>query len=152
MVCSHGRRFDLKFSLQGTVKVPCDRCLDDLEVTIAHTDKLIVKFGQDYSEEGDDIIVIPETEGELNVAWFLYEFVALSIPVKHIHAPGKCNKMMSSKLNKHLAKVPGDDADEVDMDIEAESEDAESIVEFDETDDAATDPRWDELKKIIDNN
>ena len=30
-------------------------------------------------EEGDNLIVIPEEEGEINVAWFMYEFVALSV-------------------------------------------------------------------------
>ncbi len=54
----------------------------------------MVKFGHEYAEEGDNLIVIPEEEGEINVAWFMYEFVALSIPMKHVHAPGKCNKAL----------------------------------------------------------
>ena len=33
---------------------------------------------------------IPEEEGEINIAWFLYEFVVLDIPIKHVHEPGKC--------------------------------------------------------------
>ena len=41
----------------------------------------------EYAEEGDNLIVIPEEEGEINVAWFMYEFVALAIPMKHVHAP-----------------------------------------------------------------
>jgi len=110
---------------------------------------LIVRFGDTYAEEGDDIIIIPETEGEINIAWFLYEFIALSIPIKHIHAPGKCNRLMSSKLKKHLTKGPDDDNED---EIEVEFDDSEPAVDFESSDSQQTDPRWDELKKIVDNN
>ena len=95
------RAFELSFQTEGMVSVPCDRCLDDMELPISSSDKLMVKFGHEYAEEGDNLIVIPEEEGEINVAWFMYEFVALSVPMKHVHAPGKCNKAMTGKLNKH---------------------------------------------------
>jgi len=39
----------------------------------------------------------------------MYEFVALAIPMKHVHAPGKCNKAMTSKLSKHMRTTPDDD-------------------------------------------
>ena len=48
-------------------------------------------------------------QGEINVAWFMYEFVALAIPMKHVHAPGKCNKAMTSKWSKHMRTTPDDD-------------------------------------------
>jgi uncharacterized metal-binding protein YceD (DUF177 family) len=148
LVRNNSRSFDLSFVLQGMVKIPCDRCLDDMDLEIEHSDKLIVRFGQEYAEEGDDIIIVPESEGEINIAWFLYEFVALSIPIKHVHAPGKCNKAMSGKLRKHLAKGPDDESD---LDIEEDLDETDSMVDFDD-ESQSTDPRWDELKKIIDNN
>jgi uncharacterized metal-binding protein YceD (DUF177 family) len=150
LVKNNGSNFEFSFMLEGLVKVPCDRCLDDMDLPISHQGKLIVKFGANYAEEGDDIIIIPEVEGEINIAWFLYEFVALSIPIKHIHAPGKCNRMMSGKLKKHLAKSQDDDDE--DMDQSLDLDDLEPVVDFDESDSQPTDPRWDELKKIIDNN
>jgi len=150
LVRNNGNSYELTFELEGMIKVPCDRCLDDMDLPIVHSGKLIVKFGTEYAEEGDDIIIIPEVEGEINIAWFLYEFVALSIPIKHIHAPGKCNRMMSGKLKKHLAKNPDDDDDDMDLDLDIE--DAEPVIDFEEADSQTTDPRWDELKKIIDNN
>ena len=104
----------------------------------------MVKFGHEYAEEGDNLIVIPEEEGEINVAWFMYEFIALSIPMKHVHAPGKCNKTMTSKLSKHLRTNADEDGDET---FEAAGDDI--VVEEAEE---QTDPRWNELKKILDNN
>lgn len=141
------RAFELNFQTDGIVWVPCDRCLDDMEQPISSTDKLLVKFGHEYAEEGDNLIVIPEEEGEINVAWFIYEFIALSVPMKHVHAPGKCNKAMSSKLNKHLRTTPDDEMSE---DTFAPEEESELMNE--ETTEMPVDPRWDELKKILDNN
>ena len=137
--------FEMNFQMEGAVMVPCDRCLDDMELPISSSDKLMVKFGHEYAEEGENLIVIPEEEGEINVAWFMYEFIALSIPMKHVHAPGKCNKAMTSKLSKHLKTNANEDSDEVfdtgGDDIVIEEEVEEQI-----------DPRWNELKKILDNN
>jgi uncharacterized metal-binding protein YceD (DUF177 family) len=134
--------FSFAFSLNGIVVIPCDRCLDDMDFPIETTARLIVKFGKDYSEESDEIVVIPETEGVINLAWFLYEFVALAIPIKHVHAPGKCNKLMTSKLKKHSARSADDDDS-----LEMEGAD-DLIIADDGQDEEKTDPRWDALKGI----
>lgn len=130
--------FELNFDIIGVVQVPCDRCLDDISMDVDTKNKLIVKFGKEYSEESDEIVIIPEDDGEINIAWFLYEFIVLSLPAKKIHAPGTCNKAMSSKLNKHRARS-ADDEDDLDEDT-----DDVSI----EDDSSYSDPRWDSLKDI----
>ena len=77
----------------------------------------------------------------VNVAWFIYEFIELSLPMKHVHAPGKCNKAMMGTLNKHLCTSAEEESlDDADLEEEPEDESRE------------TDPRWDDLKKILDNN
>lgn len=135
--------FELNFQTEGIVWVACDRCLDDMELSVTSTDKLKVKFGHEYGEEGDNIIIVPEKEGDINVAWFMYEFIALTIPMKHVHLPGKCNKMMTGKLGKHLRTSSDDEDKEMEMDS------SEDII----MDDVETqiDPRWNELKEILDN-
>ena len=131
--------YQLDFHTEGKVIVICDRCLDEMEQPIETEDRLKVKLGSEYSEV-DDMVIVPEEEGYINVAWFIYEFIALSIPMKHVHAPGKCNKDMVSKLSKHL-RVSGDDEDDDDFLKEDSSDEPQTI-----------DPRWNELKKILDNN
>ncbi|HIX26997.1 MAG TPA: DUF177 domain-containing protein [Candidatus Barnesiella excrementigallinarum] len=140
--------FELDFDLEGVVQIPCDRCLDDMDHEVNTHETLYVKFGAEYSEESDNVVVIPESDGELNVAWFLYEFIALTIPLKHVHPAGKCNKSMSAKLRKHTARSLEDGED--DDDAVAYDDDDEIDVVPGEGEE--TDPRWDELKKIIDNN
>ncbi len=140
--------FELSFNTEGLVWVPCDRCLDDMEQLVSSVDKLVVKLGREYAEEGDNLIVIPEEEGEINVAWFMYEFIALSIPMKHVHPVGKCNKSMSGKLSKHMRTSSADEED--DDALVADEEDFSNDVA--DKDDSQVDPRWNELKKILDNN
>ena len=139
------RAFEFTFETEGVVMVPCDRCLDEMELSVVSSDKLMVKFGREFAEEGDNLIVIPEDEGEINVAWFIYEFIALTVPMKHVHAPGKCNKSMTSKLSKHLRTTADDDSEET---FEVADEDTNMNEEVEQE----IDPRWNELKKILDNN
>ena len=133
--------FNCDFRLNGTAVIPCDRCLEDMDYPVDTTARLIVKFGKDYAEESDEIVVIPESEGVINLAWFLYEFVALAIPIKHVHVPGKCNKQMTAKLKRHTAKAELDEEDAFDLD-------GEEIIVTDEDTEEMTDPRWNALKDL----
>jgi uncharacterized metal-binding protein YceD (DUF177 family) len=104
-----------------------------------------VKFGEQFSEE-DEIVIVPESDGGINIAWFLYEFIVLNIPMKHVHATGECNKTMVGKLKKHIIRQK-DDLDD----------DDNTALEFDDDDDFSlndtqTDPRWDGLQNITENN
>lgn len=120
--------FELTFSMQGTVTVPCDRCLDDLDVSVETENLIKVKLGDNYADDGD-IVIVPETDGGVNIAWYLYEFIVLALPMKRVHAPGKCNHEMTGRLKRH-GYSDGDSADETD------------------TLDRAVDPRWESLKNI----
>ncbi len=134
----------LTFHIEGSVIVPCDRCLDDMELPVVTDDTLKVKLGATFSDE-DDMVIVPEEDGYINVAWFMYEFIALSLPMKHVHAPGQCNKSMMGALNKHLRTSVEEEGEMDDFLLEEEMD--EELPESREID-----PRWNELKKILDNN
>ena len=99
--------FELNFHTEGVITVQCDRCLDDMEQCINTDNRLVAKFGDEYSED-DDLITVPEDEGLIDVAWFIYEFIELDVPIKHVHAPGKCNPAMIEMLNEHSATRSSD--------------------------------------------
>ncbi|MDR2476021.1 MAG: DUF177 domain-containing protein [Bacteroidales bacterium] len=132
--------FEMKFQMAGEVKVPCDRCLDDVDIPVSYDGKLYVKFGKSYSEENDDVIIIPEEDDSINIAWFLYEFAVLSLPMKRMHPPGKCNKAVSAKLKRH--SPPNKDNDESD-EIELLDD-----LGFGDEDTKTGDSRWDKLRDI----
>ena len=116
--------FELLFHTEGSVAVTCDRCLDDMDQPIETDNKLVVKLGDTYSED-DDTITIDENEGILDMSWFIYEFIMLAIPIKHVHAPGKCNSAMTRKL-----------------------EELSGAVRSGEEEEEAIDPRWEKLKNL----
>ena len=116
--------FELQFHTEGEVTVSCDRCLDDMQQPIRSDNTLLVKLGDTYSED-DDTVTISEDEGILDVSWFIYEFIMLAIPIKHVHAPGKCNSAMTQKLSE-----------------------LSGAVRSGEEEAGAIDPRWEKLKNL----
>lgn len=106
--------FELLLHTEGTVQVPCDRCLDMMDQPIEADLRLVVKLGPEYQEE-DDIITVDENEGVLQTAWFIYESIVLAVPIQHVHQPGECNDAMMRVLEEHSAARSSDaDAKEID--------------------------------------
>ena len=116
--------FEILIHEAGTVIIPCDRCLDDMEQPVETDVRLTVRLGDENSEDGDTIVVA-EDEGILDLTWIIYESVALAIPIRHVHAPGKCNTAMTEVL------------EELSADRSSDEESDQSI-----------DPRWEKLKKL----
>lgn len=115
--------FTLELTIKGNVTVTCDLCLDDMQQPVSSTSSFIVNLGQEASSD-DEVITVDENEGILSLAWLIYEAIVLAIPIKHVHAPGKCNDAMTKKLEELSATRSGD-------------EDA-----------ADTDPRWAMLEQL----
>ncbi|MBO7119561.1 MAG: DUF177 domain-containing protein [Bacteroidaceae bacterium] len=76
--------YELEFQLKGEVEVTCDRCLEPMSQPIDAQCTLRVRMGDEYADDGD-VVTIPEREGVINVAWNIYEFAALQIPLRHVH-------------------------------------------------------------------
>lgn len=93
--------YDCTFTLKGTIRIPCDRCLDPMVHEVDTQYHIRVKYGPEYDDSSDDVLVIPETDLTLNVAYMLYDTVLLTIPMRHVHQAGKCNKAMLGALQKH---------------------------------------------------
>ncbi|MDE5838588.1 MAG: DUF177 domain-containing protein [Paramuribaculum sp.] len=133
--------YSLNFEIEGIVTLICDRCLDDLEFPIDTTYHINVKYGEDYNDDSDDLLVIPESDNYLNVAYMIYDTVALAIPIKHVHPLGKCNRQMSAMLKKHRAGGNDEDSD-------LQNQLIDEMDAMDDASEQATDPRWDALKNI----
>lgn len=128
--------FELEFRINGKIVVTCDRCLEDMFIPVETINRLIVTFGDQYAETSDEQVIISEEEGFINVAWYIYEFIALAIPMKHVHEPGECDEAMVAKLSE----ICVDDIKEEGL----TSEQAESGQPID--------PRWDALRHLIGDN
>lgn len=114
----------LHIKIDGEITIPCDRCLDDMQQSIEVDDVLTIKLG-DQPDEDDESITVTDELQIVNMAWPLYEYIALAIPIMHTHAEGECNAEMMAHFEAHT--------------IDENTKKNEP------------DPRWDALKNISKN-
>jgi len=119
---------DLHIKISGKVRVCCDRCLEMFDQPVECENRLLVKFGHEKDESDPEIITLPRDEHELDLKQYLYEFIHLALPIQRIHpdnaeGTSTCDPVMLKKLKEHLVE-----------------------------EDTSTDPRWDELKKLMNDN
>ncbi len=118
-------RVKLVFDIEGQVKYACDRCLEDIGQAVALHDEVLLYL--ERLEEGDADGAIDVESGEkFDASWYVYETIALAIPVKRQHAPGECNARMEQVIAEYMGQGSGED----------------------ESTETQTDPRWNELLKL----
>lgn len=120
----------LWFQAEGTVKIQCDRCLDLYDQPIQTQNKVFIKYGEDNYEDGDDVIWVSTNDHQVNIAQMIYDFIILAIPFRQIHPKDKdgkslCNREMLKKLK--------------------------NLTHTQEKTEPTSDSRWDDLKKLLEN-
>ncbi len=113
--------YDLRFRYRGEVEVLCDRCMEPMPLPIDGESNIKVLLGQTSDDDGEQITT---DDGTVNLKWNLYEMIALQIPLRHVHKEGECKGETAETLKRYITN---------------------------EATEQHTDPRWDELKKIINN-
>lgn len=121
----------LHFKVDGVVNVDCDLTNEPYDEPINGELEIVVKFGQEYNDENEEILILPYGEYELNVAQYIYELVILSVPNKRVH-PGVKDGTLKSEI---LTKL-----EELSIGNNKEQENDDKSI---------TDPRWDSLKKLL---
>jgi uncharacterized metal-binding protein YceD (DUF177 family) len=117
---------DLSLKSTGAVNVNCDVTDEPFDMPLLSSMDLVVKFGEEYNDENEDILILPHGEYKFNVAQYIYEMIVLSLPAKRVH-PGVEDGSLQSDVLDRLN----------DMSVsEPKSNDSE------------TDPRWDVLKSL----
>ena len=119
---------DVVIRVSGSVRISCDRCLEMFSHPVSGENRLLVKFGKSIEDNDPDIVSFPVDENELDMQQQIYEFILLALPIKRVHPTDKkgrstCDPVMLKKLEELL------------VDEEKNN-----------------DPRWDELKKLMNDN
>ncbi len=96
-----GEEVKLTLALKGEVSVPCDRCLDPVEMPVEAEDELVVKLA-DADDEDDNAIYVSRQKPLFNLAWLLYEETQTALPLVCCHHEGECNPQMEELLQAHL--------------------------------------------------
>lgn len=119
---------EIDIHVDGIVNVPCDTTNIAFDQKVDGTLHLVVKFGPEYNDDNEDILILPHEEYQVNIAQYIYELIVLSVPSKRIHPKVLDGTMQSATLDK---------LNELQITTEKTVEDTE------------TDPRWDKLKNLI---
>jgi uncharacterized metal-binding protein YceD (DUF177 family) len=118
--------FELTFSAIGTVEVLCDVTCELYHQEIKSELPLVVKFGSEFNDDNEELLILPHEAYEFNVAQFIYEMIVLAVPNKRVHPKVLDGTMESETLNKLK---------------ELTIKEEKTVVD--------TDPRWDKLKNLI---
>jgi uncharacterized protein len=92
----------LNFTLNGTITLECDRCLDEFEYPVKSENRLLVKLdGKQEENDNDELIFLSPETYHLDVSPYIYEFINLSLPLKRICEEGNkdCNENMINYLD-----------------------------------------------------
>src|SRR5690606_13124903 len=98
---------ELSFKHKGTVNVPCDLTTEDFDLPIKGKLNLIVKFGDEYNNDNDELLILPHGEFQVDVSQYIYEMIVLSVPSKRVHPgvkDGTIAPEVLSKLNELAPK------------------------------------------------
>ncbi|GAB5400788.1 MAG: DUF177 domain-containing protein [Aureisphaera sp.] len=119
----------LEFTLQfkGQVNVNCDLTNEPYEQPLQGEYHFVVKFGEAFNDELEDIVILPHGSYQVNIQQQVYESIVLSMPSRRIH-PGIEDGSLQSDILEKLEEL--------------------SPKEEKETEEE-TDPRWDDLKKLL---
>lgn len=73
------------FHIVGTVKLTCDRSLDEFDYPIDTTQTLHVRFGEEETELDENVLQIRHDAQKINIAQHLFDFIGLAVPMKKLH-------------------------------------------------------------------
>nr|WP_315198156.1 DUF177 domain-containing protein [uncultured Flavobacterium sp.] len=121
---------ELNFKHEGTINVPCDLTSEDFDLPIKGKLKLIVRFGETFNNDNEELLILPFGEFEIDIAQYIYELIILSIPLRRTHPgikDGSLNTEALTKLKELTIK-----------ELKKENKEEENI-----------DPRWDKLKQLL---
>ena len=74
----------LDFELAGWIEANCDRCTVDFHQNLSGEHQVYVKFGDDFDEPDENLLVIPRESYEIDVSQLIYEFIQLNVPLKKV--------------------------------------------------------------------
>ena len=121
---------ELAFKHKGTVNVPCDLTSEDFDLPIKGKMNLIVRFGEAFNNDNEELLILPHGEFEIDIAQYIYEMIVLSVPLRRVHPGIKDGSLKTEALTK-LKELAVKEKKE-------EKKEEENI-----------DPRWDKLKQLL---
>jgi len=107
------------FTYSGVIRTTCDRCLGEMELPIEGKQTLCVKFSDSETSDNEDVVILPESEFKIDLAQWMYEYVAVAIPIQCVHPENEngeptCDPEMLQYLSTVNSGAPMSDEQEID--------------------------------------
>jgi uncharacterized metal-binding protein YceD (DUF177 family) len=98
-----GGTMRLEVAMEGSVVVPCDRCLEDCELPVDFRGTLAVRFSEEEHPFEGDILWLNPADGVIDLEQYIYESIVLSLPLQRVHPEDVhgqplCNPAMLSRF------------------------------------------------------
>lgn len=90
--------FTFKYLFQGRVSVPCDRCLQPVEIPLEFQESLQVAYDTEDNDNGD-LAIIPFSQLTYDTAMDMFELIMLNLPLQRVHPLGGCDADMLSRFS-----------------------------------------------------
>ncbi len=98
--------FELHFTVRGTYRVTCDRCLDEFDLPVEGTFRLTVERTDRGESDDDDLLYLPLHEHEVPIGEHIYQYAHMMLPFRKVCAMG--NRRCDPEMEKLIASYsPG---------------------------------------------
>ena len=88
----------LDVTVDGSVVVECDRCLEECRIPVHYQGRLLVKFSDEVHEYDGEVMWLLPMEDEIDLKQYIYESIVLSLPYQRVHPEGECNPEMLERF------------------------------------------------------
>lgn len=114
------------FHISGAASLVCDRSLEPFDQPMEINKTILFKYGPEEKELSDEIVMITRTQSTLDIGQYIYELIAVEVPIKKLHPKFKDDEMEESDIQLVYS----------------------SPADAKETEEDHIDPRWEKLKKL----
>lgn len=92
----------IELSLKGTgsVNINCTLTNEPFDYQINSKLNLLVKFGDSYDDENDELLVLPHGSHSIDLDQYFYEMIVLSMPIRNVHPDVENGTIDSEILNR----------------------------------------------------
>jgi uncharacterized protein len=118
----HESFLETSFKIAGSVRLICDRSLDEFDYPLDLSNPVIFKFAEEAEEISEEVIHLRRDADVLNAGQYIYDMIGSALPLKRLHPRFK-------------------EEDE-------ENEEGKIIYSSSTQKEETIDPRWEKLKKL----
>jgi uncharacterized protein len=126
LLTKHETFIEVEFAIKGAAHLICDRSLEPFDYPIESKNRIVFKYGDEFQELTEEIVIIPRDAATLELGQYVYEFIALGVPLKKLHPRFQDEKDDDSEGKIVYTSAPSEE----------------------KKDDGEIDPRWNILKKL----